>query len=415
MNITDLSNKHSVEFSIATCTVYSVESDNTITVKVVEFGAKAGMLISQVRQTVALISDAGPGEYVKPDIGALCVVAIITKGNSQDAYVLGYIQRFSLGDDYGTNQPKLAIGDRVWQASKDAYFLLRRNGIIELKAHSWLHVALKPNSGTLYAIFKNLDLYRDPLNRFRIYETDKNITAELGVWANLAQLPAANPKDPHVLFRVGATRSTGPDAGRGIHQHFDDNSLVKSAVETYDASGVTKRSTVIFGVGKIDTDGTSVRLTLDDTENPSSVKIKLGKQDSGTIFDIEVADQENTTQLQIGSIGDVVIRLDVNEKATFKIEKTGKTAVALADNLEVSSAKDIVLDGSGAILKLTGNKVALGNSSVELVNETIQLSKNIRTSQPVGISNMGPVNLHPGLIAKLQQLENRLNQIKGVL
>lgn len=415
MNIADLSKKNNEDFLLATGIVYSIQPDNTITVQVVDSGETSGMLIPKVRQVVGLINDAGAGEFVKPDLGALCVILISSKGNARDAYVLGYIQRFSLGDDYGENQPILAIGDRIWQASKDAYFLLRRNGIVEIKSHSWLHMAFKPNTGTLYAIFKNLDLYRDPLNRFRIYETEKKITAELGVWANLAQLPAAQPKDPQILFRAGSTKSTGPAAGRGINQHFDDDSLVKQAVETYDTSGTVKRSTVVLGVGKIDIDGTSIRLTLDDTENPSSVKIKLGKQDTGTIFDIEIADQENTTQLQIGSMGDVVIRLDVNGKATFKIEKTGKTTVALADNLEVVSEKDVVLNGSGGSLKLSEGTVALGNSSVELVSETIQLSKNIRTSQPVGISSMGPVNLHPGLIAKLQQLENRLNQIKGVL
>ena len=73
-------------------------------------------------------------------------------------------------------------------------------------------------------------------------------------------------------------------------------------------------------------------------------------------------------------------------------------------------------ESSGAQLKVEKGTVALGTSSIELLDELVNLLGALVNNAPTFVlTAMGPGTLNPALVAKVTEVKTKLSQIKGKL
>jgi hypothetical protein len=402
--------------------IYAVDLErNLVSVVTNKQSGNGGSILQNVRPLSGYVDDDGNGTFIPPKPGTPCLVAIFQSGAAYDAFVVGYYQNLNHGTSDQSPNLGTEIGDMVYRAGKYSYLLLRKSGIIEIKANPYCHTVYKPISSTLYTITKNYELFRDHLNKFTIHEKDGEVVHEHSAWADINQFPLLEEGTaPQIITRIGKTRAKTSKSG---YEDFSDDSLIKTVVRTVDDSGNNDLSKVIFAVGKIPEDKTSVRITAEDYESKSSFSVSVGKKDSGEIIDLSAKDEENSFDLKVGSMEDAVVKLGVNEdKLNLSIDKEGKVSVVNPGasleidkdgNINILSAKTTTITSSGAVLKLGDSKVGLGSGSNELVDLCIKTIEAIINAPMIGVSSQGPVKIAPPLKQKLSQLKGKLNEIKG--
>lgn len=113
------------------------------------------------------------------------------------------------------------------------------------------------------------------------------------------------------------------------------------------------------------------------------------------------------------------IKTKAGNELSFE-DASGKEEVLLkqTDGSQIKMKKDetVVTESGGSTLSLKGGKVALGNSSAELLDLISQVLEVFEQNASTMVSTaVGPGVLNPGVMAKVSEVKAKLAQLKGSL
>jgi hypothetical protein len=113
------------------------------------------------------------------------------------------------------------------------------------------------------------------------------------------------------------------------------------------------------------------------------------------------------------------IELDTSGKLMITTSKDcvmdigGSAKITCSNNCEIKATK-VSVDGGGGKLTLSGNTVALGTSTGELVDLVLSVFQEILNNAPhIGDSFVSPVILSPAIATKLTEVVAKMSAIKG--
>ena len=213
-------------------------------------------------------------------------------------------------------------------------------------------------------------------------------------------LPDNESQKPQLNFQFQGVKAEINDKGEFLLTHLGPPEVKEGGSDP----GQKKENLLLF---KIAEDGSWNFL---DSEKQTikfeakAKKITISNGDDNIILD------KGSNKLTIEVKGEVSIKSEKD----CTVDAKGSVNVKSEKDAKVTAKGSIEMDANGAKVVLKSGKVAIGSSVIELVDAFVQLLGEMKKAAPkLCTTPAGPGILDPGVLAKIIEIETKLNQIKG--